>query len=73
MSSFSMPKPGSTPQWTGKDDDDEGDDSEEQQERLPDDATVDVEAERKETNTDEILARLDRELVGLAPVKTRIK
>jgi probable Rubsico expression protein CbbX len=42
-------------------------------ERLPDDATVDVEAEKKEANSDEILDRLDRELVGLTPVKTRIR
>jgi probable Rubsico expression protein CbbX len=41
--------------------------------RLPDDAVVDVEAEKKEANSDEILDRLDRELVGLAPVKNRIR
>ncbi len=44
-----------------------------QPDRLPDDATVDVDAEKKETHADEILARLDTELVGLKPVKTRIK
>jgi len=41
--------------------------------RLPDDALVDVEEERKKSNSDEVLDRLDRELVGLVPVKTRIK
>ena len=41
--------------------------------RLPDDAVVDVEAEKKEANSDEILDRLDRELIGLAPVKNRIR
>ncbi|MGI8984214.1 MAG: CbbX protein [Acidimicrobiales bacterium] len=41
--------------------------------RLPDDAVVDVEAEKKEANSDEILDRLDEELVGLVPVKTRIR
>jgi probable Rubsico expression protein CbbX len=50
---------------------------EEQQEkernRLPDDATVDVEAEKKESNSDEILDKLDKELVGLKPVKQRIR
>jgi len=40
---------------------------------LPDDATVDVQAERRETAVDEVLERLDRELVGLVPVKTRIR
>ena len=40
---------------------------------LPDDATVDVQAERRETEVDEVLERLDRELVGLVPVKTRIR
>jgi len=34
---------------------------------------VDVEAEKKEANSDEILDRLDRELIGLASVKTRIR
>jgi hypothetical protein len=56
---------------TNNSDDDETED--EGPEILADDATVDVEAERKETNTDEVLDRLERELVGLAPVKTRIK
>jgi len=41
--------------------------------QLPDDAVVDVEAEKREANSDEILERLDRELVGLAPVKQRIR
>jgi probable Rubsico expression protein CbbX len=46
---------------------------EKERERLPDDATVDVEAEKKESNSDEILERLDQDLVGLKPVKTRIR
>ena len=41
--------------------------------QLDDDALVDVEEERKKSNSDEVLERLDRELVGLMPVKTRIK
>ena len=40
---------------------------------LPDDATVDVQAERQATAVDEVLERLDQELVGLVPVKTRIR
>src|SRR5205814_7300768 len=40
--------------------------------RGPDDR-VDVAAERAATNIDETLERLDRELVGLVPVKTRIR
>ena len=40
---------------------------------LSPDATVDVDGERRATDTDEILDGLDRELVGLVPVKTRIR
>jgi probable Rubsico expression protein CbbX len=40
---------------------------------LSSDATVDVEEERRATAVDEILDGLDRELIGLAPVKTRIR
>jgi probable Rubsico expression protein CbbX len=46
---------------------------EKERNRLPDDATVDVEAEKKESNSDEILDKLDKELVGLKPVKQRIR
>jgi probable Rubsico expression protein CbbX len=41
-------------------------------ERLPPDAVVDLAAARREAGIDGVLGRLDRELVGLAPVKTRI-
>ena len=37
------------------------------------DAAVDLEAELRESNVEEVLEQLDRELVGLAPVKTRIR
>jgi probable Rubsico expression protein CbbX len=40
---------------------------------LSPDATVDVDEERRSTAIDEILDGLDRELVGLVPVKTRIR
>jgi probable Rubsico expression protein CbbX len=40
---------------------------------LPADATVDLAAERQASGIDDILDTLDRELVGLAPVKTRIR
>jgi len=40
---------------------------------LPADATVDLAAERREAGIDEILDTLDRELVGLTQVKTRIR
>jgi probable Rubsico expression protein CbbX len=39
---------------------------------LPDDAVVDLAAERSAAGVDEVLAALDAELVGLAPVKARI-
>lgn len=40
---------------------------------LPDDTPVDLEAELKSSNVQEVLDKLDRELVGLKPVKTRIR
>ncbi|MCW2632891.1 MAG: CbbX protein, partial [Pseudonocardia sp.] len=40
--------------------------------RLPDDAVVDLAAERQEVGIDEVLEKLDRDLVGLEPVKSRI-
>ncbi|KWX04111.1 CbbX [Carbonactinospora thermoautotrophica] len=40
---------------------------------LPEDATVDLAAERRSSGIDEVLDTLDRELVGLEPVKTRIR
>jgi probable Rubsico expression protein CbbX len=40
---------------------------------LPDDTPVDLEAELKSSNVQEVLDKLDRELIGLKPVKTRIR
>ncbi|GAA5114137.1 CbbX protein [Pseudonocardia adelaidensis] len=40
---------------------------------LPADAVVDLAAARREAGIDEVLGRLNAELVGLAPVKTRIE
>jgi probable Rubsico expression protein CbbX len=40
---------------------------------LPEDATVDLAAERKAAGIDEVLDSLDHELIGLVPVKTRIQ
>jgi probable Rubsico expression protein CbbX len=42
-------------------------------ELLPDDAQVDVQSEEAAVHTKEVLDRLDRELVGLVPVKQRIR
>ena len=39
----------------------------------PDDTEVDLEAEFHSSNVQEVLDKLDRELVGLVPVKTRIR
>lgn len=39
---------------------------------LPPDAVVDLAVARRDAGVDEVLANLDRELVGLAPVKARI-
>ncbi|MEX3653574.1 CbbX protein [Mycolicibacterium fortuitum] len=43
-----------------------------EQELLPADAVVDLPAARRESGVDDVLEKLDRELVGLEPVKTRI-
>lgn len=40
---------------------------------VPDDTPIDLEAEFKASNVQEVLDKLDRELVGLAPVKQRIR
>lgn len=40
---------------------------------LPDDATIDLEAEFRASNVQEVLDKLERELVGLKPIKTRIR
>lgn len=45
----------------------------EQQNPLEDGASVDLEAEFKASNIQEVLDKLDRELIGLVPVKTRIR
>ncbi|HEV7756157.1 MAG TPA: CbbX protein, partial [Mycobacteriales bacterium] len=42
-------------------------------ELLPADAQVDLTEVRRETGIDEVLDSLDRELVGLSPVKERIR
>jgi probable Rubsico expression protein CbbX len=41
--------------------------------RLPDDAIVDVRSEEASVHTAEVLERLERELIGLEPVKSRIR
>jgi probable Rubsico expression protein CbbX len=40
---------------------------------LPDDGTVDLGAERRDSGIDQVLESLDKDLVGLVPVKTRIQ
>ena len=40
---------------------------------LEDGASVDLEAEFQASNIQEVLDKLDRELIGLVPVKTRIR
>ena len=44
-----------------------------QQTTLADDAQVNLEAEFEASNVKEVLDKLDRELIGLVPVKTRIR
>jgi probable Rubsico expression protein CbbX len=40
---------------------------------LPDDGTVDLRVERRDSGIDQVLESLDADLVGLVPVKTRIR
>jgi len=40
---------------------------------VPDDATVDLEGILEDTRVEEVLDKLDRELIGLEPIKTRIR
>ncbi len=47
--------------------------NEQELEKLPDDAAVDLQAEFERSQVQEVLDKLDNELVGLVPVKTRIK
>jgi probable Rubsico expression protein CbbX len=69
--SFSMRAPSSSrPAWEQSEDGDEGQDG---LDLLPDDAVVDLAKEQAALASHEVLERLDRELVGLAPVKTRIR
>ena len=51
---------------------DESDRDESDRDVLPADALVDLALAREESGVDEVLAKLDAELVGLEPVKTRI-
>jgi probable Rubsico expression protein CbbX len=63
---FAMPRrPGGRPPGSPKED--------EAEPPLPPGATVDLGAERKSSNVDEVLAALDTELVGLAGVKARVR
>ena len=40
---------------------------------LPDNTPVDLQEELRSSNVQEVLDQLDRELIGLKPVKTRIR
>ena len=47
--------------------------AESQPEILADDATVDINREFEDSNVQEVIDKLDRELIGLVPIKTRIR
>jgi probable Rubsico expression protein CbbX len=70
---FDMARPGSGMGPAGAGGDGAETDTPERNEVLPDDALIDLAAERTNSAMDEILDRLDRELVGLVPVKARIR
>ncbi len=66
---FGMPSPGRDAAGSGAPEEEAG--SEEQ--TLPPDARVDLAKERAETGIDEVFDSLNADLVGLAPVKNRIR
>jgi probable Rubsico expression protein CbbX len=66
---FGLPRPGSPGSGPAATEIGE----EEGPELLPDDATVDLSAERAAAAVDVVLDSLDRELVGLVPVKSRVR
>ena len=68
---FGMTPPSRDPAGRGTPADETPEGAEE--EILPADATVDLGKERAATGIDEVFTALDTELVGLAPVKTRIR
>ncbi|MCA1697127.1 MAG: CbbX protein, partial [Actinobacteria bacterium] len=65
---FGMSSPGRTPAGQGA-----PEEAAEEKETLPPDAKIDLAKERAETGIDEVFTSLDAELVGLAPVKNRIR
>ena len=65
---FGMSSPGRDSAGSGAPEEDEN-----AVETLPPDARVDLAKERAETGIDEVFTSLDTELVGLTPVKTRIR
>lgn len=71
---FAMPAPGAAPgpPRTGKPGNEDGT-TDPAEPPLPDDAVVELAAEQRKLAVSEVLDRLDRELVGLAPVKTRVR
>ena len=68
---FAMRTPNARPAWEEPSEDEKL--AEDGLERLPDDAVVDLASEKAALDSHEVLERLDRELVGLVPVKTRIR
>jgi probable Rubsico expression protein CbbX len=69
---FGMTQPGRNPAGSGPPEK-SPEKSAEENTTLPPDARVDLAKERAETGIDEVFASLDADLVGLAPVKNRIR
>ncbi len=65
-------RPASSSSSSEESGEDGGEPQEPAEELLADDATIDLVADRAKAGVDEVLAELDRELVGLLPVKQRI-
>jgi len=65
---FGMARPGRNAAGSGT-----PEESSDEQETLPPDARIDLAKDRAETGIDDVFNALDAELVGLAPVKNRIR
>jgi probable Rubsico expression protein CbbX len=72
-SGFSMNAPAGSQKNSSGEEEGQDDQGAEGSGELDDDATVDLKAERADYQIDELLERLDGELVGLVPVKARVR
>lgn len=72
---FAMPRPGLAPRAPAARDSrsSPAEEPDTGEEILPEDAVVDIKAEQRRLNISSVLDRLDHELIGLVPVKSRVR